>query len=129
MTDYENIVCDNCKRGFSLFEYGLCEHGVTINGEDLTLVYFVCPFCRKLYFVSLKDDAFEGLANELGRAKMRIKNNSGKVNEERMAVFIETAYRKQRRLEVHLRKLRRKYPGTFTVRRASNGADEIVYVP
>ena len=126
---HKAMVCDKCKRSFGFSESNLCESGVQINGEDLMLVYFTCPFCKELYFISLKDSKSYELAEELRRAQRKIKNLSGKVNEERMRNYVDSAYRKQRRLEVHLRKLRKKYPGTFTVQRGDDGADTIVYVP
>ena len=43
------IVCDECKHEFYLDAVGIHEAIVELNGVPVTLVYFACPKCNKIY--------------------------------------------------------------------------------
>lgn len=75
-------VCTECKHEFFLETMNIQNAEVKINNQRLTLIYFTCPKCNKLYRVSLVDARYFKLKEDLDKAKKRIRRNYGSNNEE-----------------------------------------------
>ena len=124
------IVCDECKHEFFLDAVGIHEAIVELNGVPVTLVYFACPKCNKIYRICLKDDKYEELREDLERTKKRIRKNHGSGNDKLARQLYEMVCHKQKRLRDHTDKLNRKFPGTFTFVVPENGKGKIIkYLP
>lgn len=46
-------MCDECKHEFYLDAVGIHEAIVELSGVLVTLVYFACPKCNKIYRISI----------------------------------------------------------------------------
>lgn len=131
MNDSEKIIyCDECKHEFLLSAVKIQESIVDVGSEHVTLVYFTCPKCNKIYKVLLKDKAYDKLKEDLEKAKRRIRKNTGSNNEEFARVLISMAYKKQERLHNHVLNTHRKYPGTFILSMPEGGNEQTIkYLP
>ena len=49
------VKCDECEHEFILEAVGIHEAIVQLNGVPVTLVYFACPKCNKIYRISIQD--------------------------------------------------------------------------
>ena len=76
------IICDECKNEFFLESVNIKNAEVKINNQQLTLIYFTCPKCNKIYRVSLADTRYFELREDLEKTKKRIRKNHGSNNEE-----------------------------------------------
>lgn len=123
------IVCDECKHEFYLDAVGIHEAIVELNGVPVTLVYFACPKCNKIYRISIQDRRYYELVEDLEKTKKRIRRNHGSNNEELARVLTNAANKKLERLRNHADKLAAKYPGTFTYVVSENKHKELVYLP
>lgn len=124
------IYCDECKHEFYLDSVKINEAEVDCLGEQLTLMYFTCPKCNKIYNIGLKDAQFEMLKEDLDKTKKRIRKNHGSGNLEFARTLNNMVQRKHERLMKHMKKLNSKYPGTFTFTASENndkGQQTIVY--
>lgn len=124
------IYCDECKHEFYLDSVKINEAEVDCLGEQLTLMYFTCPKCNKIYNIGLKDAQFEMLKEDLDKTKKRIRKNHGSGNLEFARTLNNMVQRKHERLMKHMQKLNSKYPGTFTFIASENndkGQQTIVY--
>ena len=45
----KTLICDECLNEFSLKAVGIQYAEVKINDQQLTLIYFACPKCNKIY--------------------------------------------------------------------------------
>jgi phytoene dehydrogenase-like protein len=125
------IFCDECKYEFSLNPVNIKEVTINLGGQALTLVYFACPKCNKIYRITLKDERYEELKEDLERTKMRIRKNRGSRNDELARLLNSMVIRKHERIRNHLTQLNNKFPGTFTfVASENNHKDKIItYLP
>ena len=125
------IVCDKCKHEFSMNAVNIEEATVTLDGQDLILVYFACPKCNKLYRVTLKDKRCVELREDLEKTKMRIRKNHGSGDEEFAKTLNNMVFKKLQRLRKHTAVLNAKFPGTFTFVVSENNHEEkfIKYLP
>ena len=128
-----SIYCDECKYEFSLSAVDIKEATINLYGQDLTLVYFACPNCEKIYRIMLKDERYDELKEEYltGLDIKRIQKNYGSKNTEFASTLNSMVIKKQERLENHLSNLLKKYPGTFTFVTSENNHEEkiIKYLP
>ena len=69
MNEEKIIVCDECNNEFFLKSIEIKESAIEIGGQELLLVYFKCPQCGKLYRVTLKDDEYYALVEDLSNAQ------------------------------------------------------------
>lgn len=131
MSKHINIYCDECKHEFSMSSADIQEATVNVNGHELTLVYFACSKCNKIYRIAIKDKQYDELRDDLERTKKRIRKNYGSRNDEMARTLNSMVNKKHQRLKNHLRKLDEKYPGTFTfVVSENNHEDKIIkYLP
>ena len=125
------IICDECKHEFFLETVNIENAEVKINDQQLTLIYFTCPKCNKLYRVSLADARYFKLREDLEKTKKRIRRNHGSNNEEMASVLNQMAYKKLERLRIHTDKLNKKFQGTFILEVSENNHEEksIKYLP
>ena len=125
------VVCDECKHEFFLNAVNIENAEVKINDQLLTLIYFTCPKCNKLYRVSIADTRYFELREDLENTKKRIRRNHGSNNEEMARMLNQMVFKKLQRLRNHTDKLNQKFPGTFTFVASENNHEEksIKYLP
>lgn len=125
------IVCDECKHEFYLDAVGIHEAIVELNGVPVTLVYFACPKCNKIYRISVQDRRYYELVEDLEKTKKRIRRNNGSNNQERARMLNSMVFKKKQRLEEYVGKVNKMFPGTFTFVASENNHKEqtIKYLP
>lgn len=130
-TKFVTIICDECKHEFSMNSVEIQDVAIDLGGQALKLVYFTCPKCNKIYRITLKDERYEELKEDLERTKKRIRKNYGSRNDELARTLNTMVIRKQERLKNYLSQLNNKFPGTFTfVASENNHEDKIItYLP
>lgn len=130
-TKFATVYCDDCKHEFSMDSVDIQEAAMNLSGQALTLVYFTCPKCNKIYRITLKDERYEELKEDLERTKMRIRKNHGSRNDEMARTLNSMVMKKHERMQNHLTRLNHKFPGTFTfVVSENNHEDKIItYLP
>lgn len=130
-TKFATIYCDECKQEFSMDSVDIKEATVDLYGQALTLVYFTCPKCNKIYRITLKDKRYEVLKEDLDKTKNRIRKNFGSRNDEMARTLNSMVFKKLERMKNYLTKLNNKFPGTFTfVASENNHKDKIItYLP
>lgn len=125
------IKCDECKKEFSLNTVNIENAEVKINDQQLSLTYFTCPKCNKIYRVSLFDSRYFELKEDLEKTKKRIRRNHGSNNDEVARMLNNMVNKKLERLRNHTDKLNKKFPGTFTFVVSENNHEDktIKYLP
>lgn len=125
------IVCDECKHEFFLDAVEIHEAIVELNGVPVTLVYFACPKCNKIYRISIQDRRYYELVEDLEKTKKRIRRNHGSNNQEMAKMLNSMVLRKKQRLKEHIDKVNKMFPGTFTFVASENNHKEqtIKYLP
>lgn len=125
------VICDECTHEFFLKAVKIESAEVKINNQQLTLIYFTCPKCNKLYRVSLADARYFELREDLEKTKKRIRRNHGSNNEEMARMLNQMVFKKLERLRHHTDKLNQMFPGTFTFVVSENNHEEksIKYLP
>ena len=124
------VYCDDCKHEFSLNAVNIKQAAMTLDGQALTLVYFACPKCNKIYRIALQDERYDELRLDLEKTKKRIRRNHGSSNVEFAGTLNAMVQRKLQRLRDHTTKLNGKYPGTFVFAVPENGEGKIIkYLP
>ena len=130
MKDHK-VICDECQNEFQLSSIKIQTKEIELKNEKLTLDFFTCPKCNKIYRVCLKDALYEELKEDLEKTKKRIRRNSGS-NKVEMASMLNTmVLRKQERLSKHIDRLNDIFPGTFTLSASENNGQEekLIYLP
>lgn len=128
MNEEKIIVCNECNSEFFLRSIKVKESAIEISGQQLSLVYFKCPQCGKLYRVTLKDGEYSALVEDLENTKKQIRRAKGKGNLYLQNRLVSMVYRKRERLQNHVARLNAKYSGTFT-EVSGNGTTIIKYLP
>lgn len=125
------IVCDECKHEFYLDAVGIHEAIVELNGVPVTLVYFACPKCNKIYRISIQDKRYYELVEDLEKIKKRIRRNHGSNNQEMARMLNSMVFKKKQRLEEYVDKVNKMFSGTFTFVASENNHKEqtIKYLP
>lgn len=123
--------CDECDHTFLLNAAYINEVKVEVNDQDLTLVYYTCPKCNKIYRITLKDKRYEELAEDLERTKNRIRKNHGSNNFEFARMLDGMVRKKHERLRNYVDRLNKQFPGTFTFMVSENNQKDkfIKYLP
>lgn len=128
----ESIVrCDECKYEFFLKAVEIKEAIVELNGVPVTLVYFTCPKCNKIYRISIQDRRYYELKEDLERTIKRIRRNYGSNNDEMARVLNSMCEKKHNRLKAYVDKVNQMFSGTFTFVASENNHKEqiIKYLP
>lgn len=125
------IVCDECKHEFYLNAVGIHEAIVELNGVPVTLVYFACPKCNKIYRISIQDKRYYELVEDLEKTEKRIRRNCGSNNQEMARMLNSMVFKKKQRLGEYVDKVNKMFPGTFTFVMSENNHKEqtIKYLP
>lgn len=125
------IRCDECNHEFSMNSVDIKEATINIDKQHITLVYFTCPKCNKIYRITLKDERYNELKEDLERTKNRIRRNYGSRNDELARTLHEMVMKKKERLSNYTARLNAKYPGTFTFVASENNHEDniITYLP
>ena len=123
------IECDACSYEFPFLSVKIKE--ATVQGvSDMTIRYFTCPKCGKLYPILLMDQKYRELLNDFVQAKLRYTKALRKPGNVGVASMLgESMMRKKQRLSAHHENIRRKYPGTFTIVSSEGNEDIINYLP
>lgn len=126
------IVCDECKHEFYLDSVGINEAIVELNGVPVTLVYFTCPKCDKIYRISIQDKRYYELVEDLEKAKKRIRGSFGKNNIEKAEMLNSMIFKKKERLANYVQAVNQMFSGTFIFVASENNNKEnrkIKYLP
>lgn len=125
------IVCDECKHEFYLDSVNINEAIVELNGVPVTLVYFACPKCDKIYRISIQDKRYYELVEDLEKTKKRIRRNFGKNNMAKAEALKSMALKKKERLANYVQVVNQMFPGTFVFVASENNNEErkIKYLP
>lgn len=125
------VKCDECEHEFILEAVGIHEAIVELNGVPVTLVYFACPKCNKIYRISIQDRRYYELVEDLEKTKKRIRRNHGSNNQEMARMLNSMVFKKKQRLEEYVDKVNKMFPGTFTFVASKNNHEEqtIKYLP
>ena len=130
-TRFATAVCDKCNYEIDMNSVNIQEAAVKLDGQDLTLVYFACPKCNKLYRITLKNKRCVELREDLEKIKRRIRKNHGSGDEELAQNLSDMLAKKQKRLRDYIMKLNAKFPGTFIFVVSENNHEETIikYLP
>ena len=130
-TKFVTVYCDECKHEFSMDSVDIQEATMNLGGQALKLVYFTCPKCNEIYRITLKDERYEELKEDLERTKNRIRKNNGSRDDEFARTLHEMVVRKHERMKNHLKRLNDRFPGTFTFVASENNYEDkiITYLP
>lgn len=125
------VKCDECEYEFILEAVGIHEAIVELNGVPVTLVYFACPKCNKIYRISIQDRRYYELVEDLEKTKKRIRRNHGSNNQEMARMLNSMVFKKKQRLEEYVDKVNKMFLGTFTFVASENNHKEqtIKYLP
>lgn len=125
------IACDECKHEFYLDAVGIHEAIVELNGVPVTLVYFACPKCNKIYRISIQDRRYYELVEDFEKTKKRIRRNHGSNNQEMARMLNSMVFKKKQRLAEYVDKVNKMFSGTFTFVTSENNHKEqtIKYLP
>ena len=107
------VKCDECENEFFLEAVGIKEDIVELNGIPVTLVYFVCPKCNKIYRVSIQDKRYYEMKEDLEKTKKRIRRNNGNRNMGMADTLHSMVVKKHERLATYVNKVNKAFPGTF----------------
>lgn len=125
------VKCDECEHEFFLKAVGIKETIIDLFGVPVTLVYFACPKCNKIYRISIQDKRYYELKKDLEKAKKRIRKNNGSGNSEMARVLHSAVVKKHERLKAYVDKVNAAFPGTFVFVASENNHEEkiIKYLP
>ena len=125
----KTLFCDLCKYEFSLKAVGIKSAEVKINDQQLTLIYFACPKCNKIYRLSVQDGHYQELKEDVEKIKLRIRKSHGSNNNEAISRLMSMLAKKQERFSRYSDKLNKKFDGTFTFVVSENNNKGIKYLP
>lgn len=128
MKKTRKIICDKCKHGFSLNTVKIKESPIEIEDDNLILMYFECPKCKKIYRITLKDEKSEELLEVLKKTEQKLKERVWCGNEELVRQLEGLVNARKDSYESYINILNNHYPGSFKYE-ASKGKKRIVYLP
>lgn len=125
------VYCKECKCEFSMDTVDIQETVIDLDEQIMTLVYFACPECNKVYRIILKDKRFDELKKDLEETKKRMQRNQGSGDEEFARQLDDMVFKKLNRLRNHVENLNVKFPGTFVFVASENNHEQkiIKYLP
>ena len=123
--------CDECEYEFFLKAAGINEAIVELNGIPVTLVYFACPKCNKIYRVSIQDKRYYELKEDLEKTKKRMRKYNGRHNSEMSNMLYSMVAKKRERLKAYVELVHKTFSGTFVFVTSENNDKEkiIKYLP
>ena len=131
MNQKTKVICDECKHEFFLKAIKINEAIVELKGVPVTLVYFTCPKCNKIYRVSIQDKRYYELKEDLEKTQKRIRKNHGSNNDEMSRILNSMVFKKKQRLSEYVELVNKTFTGTFTFVASENNPKEkiIKYLP
>ena len=125
------IKCDKCKHEFFLNSVGINEANIMLLDTPVTLVYFTCPKCNKIYRVSIQDKRYYEMKEDLEQTKNRMQKYNGRQNDEMSKTLYSMVVKKHERLKAYVEKVNHAFPGTFVFVASENNHEEkiIKYLP
>ena len=127
------VHCDSCG-----FEYEISRpddiraQPFVFRDKRYVVDFLLCPSCKHVDIVSIKDAKYYELAEKVEKARKRIsKMHRNGSSSQAYAQAVRSAYKKQERLGKHVDALKAKFRGVFTVEetKLSDGTitDALVY--
>lgn len=110
----KRVKCNRCKKEFLLRAVDIEEAVGTINGKELTLMFFTCPKCNEIYRICLKDEQYKFLQNDLEVTKERYRKSKSVGTSRLLSELSDMIQIKSKRLKDYIELMDKKYPGTFT---------------
>ena len=108
------IVCDECKKELILNEINVQEATAWVNNHTVVnLVYFMCPYCKRIYPISIQDARYFDLLYDLNNTKYKIKKINGTGDLQKAEALNKMVFKKLNRLKKHEEKLKKTFSGTF----------------
>lgn len=125
------VKCDKCEHEFFLNAVGINEAIVELNGTNVTLVYFACPKCDKIYRISIQDKRYYELKEDIEETKKRIRRLNGSKNFEMAKILDSMVIKKHERLKAYVEMVHKAFPGEFVfVPSESNPKEKLIkYLP
>lgn len=124
------IKCDECKHEFFLNAVGINEAIVELNGVPVTLVYFACPKCNKIYRISIQDRRYYEMQEDIEKTKKRIRKYNGRHNMKMSDTLHSMIVKKQERLKAYVELVNKTFSGTFVFVTSENNQEKsIKYLP
>lgn len=125
------VKCDNCSNEFFLKAVGINEAIIELNGVSVTLVYFACPKCNKIYRVSIQDKRYYEMKEDLEKASNRLRKAKCGGNNRMADLLYSMVMKKAKRLRTYIEKVEKAFPGTFVFVASENNHKEkiIKYLP
>lgn len=123
------IICDFCKKEFSLQSVDdINSFTFPWKGKEITLHYFLCPKCNKIYKTGFSDEHSRMLASDLKVAEIRyakaIKRNA---TEKQLSSLFNLVKIKRKKLAAYKQKLGNMFPGEFVFSTLQDGQAGIFY--
>lgn len=128
------VKCNECKHEFILKVVGIHEVIVRLNGVPATLVYFACPKCNKIYYISIsiqdnyiisiQDKRYYKLLKDFEKAKKKIRRNHDSNNNKIARMLNSIFTRKHKHLKVYVDEANKMFPETFTFVASKNNHKE-----
>ena len=123
------VKCSYCDKDFLLMAVKNIK--VKVFEKEMELQYFVCPHCKEVHRVCLKDHGYDVLKNDLDNAARRYNisiNNPTKFSVSEMERRLKIVENKKKHLAKHVEVTNMRYPGTFTlVASENNNEDQLIY--
>ena len=123
------IICDFCKKEFSLQSVDdINSFTFPWKGKEITLHYFLCPKCNKIYKTGFSDEHSRMLTSDLKVAEIRyakaIKRNA---TEKQLSSLFNLVKIKRKKLATYKQKLWDMFPGEFVFSILQDGQVGIFY--
>ena len=126
------IKCDECNKTFEESTIHIYEQDVNIENRILSLTYFCCPRCGKIFPCALISDDMKEIQKDMQEQRAKLsrmikkQESFGKGIYNPSIVFqIKSVQKKLDRLKIKSDKLMQRFNGQF----AFNEDGEIVYLP
>ena len=68
----KRIICDLCANEFSIEAVNIKEEDIIIKEKQLSVLYFCCPYCKRVYIIQVVDEKAKALQK---RYKNAVKKN------------------------------------------------------
>ena len=127
------VKCDSCAKEYEISgPDDIRTQPFVFRGKRYVVDFLLCPSCKHVDIVCIKDAKYYELAEKVDKARKRIsKMHRNGSSSQAYAQAVRSAYKKQERLGKHVDALKAKFRGVFTVEetKLSDGTitDALVY--
>ena len=117
------LMCDRCGKVWNVKSTSIIE----AKWNSMVLQYFLCPKCKNLYRIGLRDGKWFELFEDLKESNRRLDAvKSGRIKDEQtIRGLVGACETKKLRLQYYDKMLQSKYPGKFVVEKTGS----IIYLP